>query len=123
MKLFFRLILIGVFTYFLSMFLPWWILVLVAFIVGWLIPGASFSSFTSGFLGVGFVWMGYAWHLDANNDSQFSTLMTSILPVGDNIILLVIVGLVGGLCGGFATMTGALLRSSKPKKNSGSLYQ
>ncbi len=123
MKLFFRLLLIGVFTYFLSMFLPWWILVLISFIVGWLLPGSSFSSFTSGFLGVGIVWMGYAWHLDAKNDSQFSTLMTSILPVGDTLILLVIVGVVGGLCGGFATMSGSLLRSSKPKKNTGSFYQ
>lgn len=123
MKLFLRLILIGALTYFLSLFLPWWILVVVSFVVGWLIPGSGLNAFTSGFLGVGIVWMSYAWKLDVANNSLFSSKMLALLPVSDNVVLLALVGLIGGFCGGFAALTGSLIRQPKAAQKSGSYYQ
>lgn len=123
MKLFLRLILIAGLTFLLSSFLPWWILTIVGFVVGWVVPGGLLSGFVSGFLGVAIVWMGYAWKLDTENNSVFSTKILEILPLGQPIILIATLGFVGGLCGGFATMTGALMRKPKKKKNTGGYYQ
>ncbi len=123
MKLFLRIILIGALTYFLSLILPWWILAVVGFTVGLLIPGGSLSTFISGFLGVGIIWMGHAWNLDAKNDSQFTEVMIQVIGIVDEpIVLIALVGLIGGLVGGFATMTGALLRQPAKKKMGSGYY-
>jgi hypothetical protein len=123
MKLFLRIILIGALTYFLSLIFPWWILAVVGFTVGLLIPGGSLSTFISGFLGIGIIWMGHAWSLDAKNDSQFTEVMIQVIGIVDDpIVLIAIVGLIGGLVGGFATMTGALLRQPAKKKGGSGYY-
>lgn len=122
MKLFLRMILIGVLTYFLSTLMPWWILVVVCFVVGLLIPGGGFNTFTSGFLGVAIVWMGYAWKLDTVNQSEFSTIILDILPLGDPIMLIVFTGLLGGFMGGLSCMTGSFLRKSPKNKKSSGYY-
>lgn len=123
MKLFLRIILIGALTYLLSLYFPWWIIAVVGLGVGLLIPGGSLSTFISGFLGVGIIWMGHAWSLDAKNDSQFTTIMLKVLGFTDDpIVLVALVGLVGGLVGGFATMTGSLFRAPVTKKKSSGYY-
>ena len=123
MKLFLRLIIIGVLTYFLSMMTPWWIVVVIGFVVGWLIPGGVLNSFMSGFLGVGIVWLGHSWKLDVTNDSQFSSMILQIVPLGDTLLLIALVGVIGGLCGGLATLTGALIRKPKKETSAGGYYQ
>ena len=122
MKLFLRLILIAVLTYLLSLVFPWWIIVIIGMAVGLLIPGGSLSTFISGFLGVGIIWMGHAWNLDAQNASQFTQQMLEVIGIfDDTIVLIAITGLIGGLVGGFATMTGSMFRLP-PKKQAGSGY-
>ena len=123
MKFFLRLILIGVLTYFLSTVAPWWVIFIIGISCGLTIPGNSLTVFVSGFLGVGIVWMGYAWKLDSENESRFSSMIGEILTVGDPLLLIVIVGVVGGLCGGFSAMSGSLLRQTDSKKKSGEYYQ
>jgi len=123
MKFFLRLILIGTLSYFLSMIAPWWIIVIVGFLCGLLIPGSSMTVFVSGFLGVGISWMAYAWKLDAENESRFSNIILELLPISDSTILISLIGVVGGLCGGFSSLTGSLLRQPKPKGTSGGYYQ
>jgi hypothetical protein len=119
MKLFLRLILIGVLTYFLSLIFPWWIIVIIGIGVGLLIPGGSLSTFISGFIGVGIVWMGHAWNLDALNGSVFTLKMLEVLGLFDDTLLLIVfTGFIGGLVGGFATMTGSMFRVP-PKKVGG----
>ena len=119
MKFFLRLIFIAILTYFLSMIAPWWILAVVALAGGAIIPGKWFTVFVSGFLGVGIVWMGYAWKLDAENESMFTSTMTNILPVGDPMVLIILTGAIGGLCGGFSALSGSLLRQPKKQKSGG----
>jgi len=123
MKFFLRLILIGILTYFLSIIAPWWIIVIIGFLGGLLIPGSSMTVFVSGFLGVGIIWMAYAWKLDAENESRFSNVILELLPVSDSTILIALLGVIGGLCGGLSSLTGALLRQPKPKKSPGGYYQ
>ena len=123
MKFFLRLILIGILTYFLSFIAPWWIITIIAFIGGILLPGNSLTVFVSGFLGVGIVWMGYAWKLDTANESRFSSMIGEILTIGDPLLLIVAVGVVGGLCGGFSAISGSLLRQDDTKKKRIEYYQ
>lgn len=123
MKLFLRMILIAAISYFASFVLPWWIIVLAGALIGFLIPGGVLNSFISGFLGVGIVWTGYAWKLDAENDSVFSGVILEILPLGDNLTLILTVGVLGGICGGLGTITGSLLRKPAKKKKQPGYYQ
>jgi hypothetical protein len=121
MKLFVRIILIGGLTYFLSFYFPWWIVTVVAFAVGALIPGGGLNVFISGFLGAGIVWLGYAWKLDEANNSSFSSTIVQLFPIPqDPIFLVVVSGLAGALCGGLGALTGSLLR--KPKKSTRAGY-
>ena len=123
MKFFLRLILIGVLTYFSSFVAPWWIIVVVAFVGGISLPGNSITVFVSGFLGVGIVWMGYAWMLDTANESRFSSMIGEILTIGDSLLLVVASGVVGGICGGCSAISGSLLRQGDPKAKSSGYYQ
>lgn len=123
MKFFLRLILIGILTYSLSFFAPWWIIVITAFIGGISLPGNSISVFVSGFLGVGIVWMGYAWALDTANESQFSRMIGEVLTIGDPLLLIAATGVIGGVCGGFSAISGSLLRKGDPKKKPTGYYQ
>lgn len=123
MKLFLRLILIGTLTYFLSLIFPWWIIACIGAVCGWLIPGGVISTFISGFLGVGIVWMGHAWSLDAKNESVFTNTMLEVLPFGEPIVLIVVTGAIGGLVGGLAAVSGGLLRKPAEKKRGGGYYQ
>ena len=123
MKLFLRLILIAVLTYFFSLLFPWWIIVIIGLGVGLLIPGGSLSNFISGFVGVGIIWMGHAWNLDAQNGSQFTLTILEVLGIFDDpIVLIAFTGFIGGLVGGFATMTGSLFRLPPKKQGGGSYY-
>ncbi|WP_420315748.1 hypothetical protein [Ekhidna sp.] len=120
MKLIIRLIIIGALTYFISPLFFWWSAMFIAFIVCYISPSSSLNAFVAGFLGVGLVWMGHAWNLDVLNESKFSTQIAEIMQVNDPILLVFATGLIGGLAGGFAALSGTSFRQLfiKPKKRS-----
>lgn len=122
MKLILRLILIVVATYFLSLYLPWWTVLLVAGLVGFFIPGGGFNVFISGFLGAGLLWMVYAWYLDIETNSILSEKVVQLFPFSDNFMLVVITGFIGALCGGFGAITGNSFRQLFIKKKPKSFY-
>lgn len=122
MKLIVRLILIIIITYLLSLYLPWWSLVLVAFIIGFFIPGGSFNVFLSGFLGAGLLWMIYAWYLDYQTQSFLSDKVVQLFSFDDPILLIIATGLIGGICGGFGAITGNSLRQLFIRKKPKSFY-
>lgn len=119
MKLLIRLILITVFAYFLPFYLPWWSLVVIAFIIGFLINGTGFGVFVSGFLGGGLTWMIYAWYLDVTTNSILSVKVVQLFPFEDTLFLIIATGLIGALCGGFGALSGSAFRDlfikHKPK--------
>lgn len=94
-----------------------------AFLICTLMPSSLLNAFVAGFLGVGLVWSGQAWVLDVANNSAFTEVIIELLqvPLIDEPFLLVLAtGLVGGLSGAFAGMSGASLRHvSKKKKQQG----
>ena len=122
MKLIIRIIVIGALTYFISPFTVWWISMVIAFLVCYTSPSSGLNAFVSGFLGVGLVWMGHAWSIDVQNNSVFSEKIASYIGISDPILLVFAAGLVGGLAGGFAALSGTTFRQMFIKKKQRSVY-
>lgn len=122
MKLLIRLIVIGALTYFISPFAFWWVAMIIAFIVCYISPSSGLNAFVAGFLGVGLVWIGSAWSLDVANESVFSNIIVQLFPVNESFYLILLTGLVGGLVGGFASLSGTTFRQMFLKEKKRSLY-
>lgn len=122
MKLILRLLLIVIATYLISFYLPWWSVFLIAFVIGFFIPGGNFNVFISGFLGAGLLWMIYAWYLDIKTNSILSEKVVLLFPFNDKILLIITAGIIGALSGGFGALTGNSFRQLFIKKKPKSFY-
>ena len=67
MKFIFKVILTAAVCYVVELFLPWWTVAIVSFGVNVALPTNGFNAFLSGFLGVGLLWLGMAWLIDAQS--------------------------------------------------------
>ena len=93
----------------LQMFMPWWIIVVVAFLASYFLKQNAMAAFGSGFLGVFLLWVLCAFLLSAANDNLLATKVAMLLPLKGSVkALLLVSGLVGGLVAGFAALTGSL---------------
>lgn len=96
-----------------GLFLPWWGIAVTSLLVAVLVHQKGGKAFLAGFLGVFLLWAGLAWWIDMKNNGVLSAKIASVLPLGGNAILLIIVtGFIGGLVAGMAAMSGSFLRSS-----------
>jgi hypothetical protein len=87
-------------------FLPWWTMAIAAFAVAYIFDDPPFKSFLSGFLAIGLLWLTLAFYIDFTTDSILTPKVNKLLPL--NVFLLTTI--IGGLIGGLASLTGALLR-------------
>ena len=123
MKLIIRIILIGTITYLVSPYFTWWTNMCAAFVICFLLPSSMLNAFIAGFLGAGLVWLGQAWVLDVANQSNFTNIILQLFPIDDPILLILVTGLLGGISGGLAGLSGASLRGiNSKKKNKGGYY-
>lgn len=114
MKFFIALLLTALLSFIAGLKTPWWSLAIVAFLVGLLIHQKAGRAFLSGFLGLFLLWAGLAWWSDNSNHSLLSGKIGEIIGIGNNPFLLILItGVVAGLVGGFAAMSGSFLRSRK----------
>jgi hypothetical protein len=100
----------------LQLFLPWWIIAVVAVLVGYFFKQGSGLSFLAGFLGVFILWTGYAYLLSsANNHLLASKIAELMAPLtgGSKNVLFLLSGVVGGLVGGLSSLTGSLAAKLK----------
>ncbi len=113
MKFFVAVILTALLAFISGLFLPWWGIAVTSFLVAVLVHQKSGKAFFAGFWGVFILWAALAWWIDMKNNGLLSKKIASVLPLGGNAILLIIVtGFIGGLVAGFAAMSGSFLRSS-----------
>lgn len=85
---------------------PWWTMAIGAFLVGFVFSNTGFKSFLAGFISVGLLWLGLALFIDYDTQSLLTEKISQLFPA--NIFLLT--SLTGALVGGFASMTGSLLK-------------
>lgn len=110
MRFIFKTILIAGISYLLELYLPWWSVLVAAFMVNLWLPTKGLSSFLSGFLGVGLLWLIYAWLIDADTASIMSERMARLFSLGNPALMITLTGLAGGLAGGFASLSGSHFR-------------
>jgi hypothetical protein len=92
----------------LALFMPWYCIALAAFIMGYMLK--SNANFLAGFLAIAALWTFNAWLIDSGSSSDLANRVANILPVKHKALLFLAMSLVGGVVGGFAALTGSLLR-------------
>ena len=111
MKLIFKSILIFAGTYVAQLFFPWWSILIVAFILNSIIHSSGVSSFGSGFIGVGMLWMIKALFIDLNTGSLLTDKIAELFSLPYTFLLILITAIIGGLSAGFAGLAGCHFRS------------
>lgn len=113
MKFLVATILTALLAFISGLFLPWWGIAITSLLVAVIIHQKAGKAFLSGLLGVFILWAGLAWWIDMKNNGILSKKIASVLPLGGNALLLILVtGIVGGLVAAFAAMSGSFLRAS-----------
>lgn len=113
MKFLVAILLTAVLAFISGLFLPWWGMAITSLLVAILVHQKAGKAFLAGLLGVFLLWAGLALWIDMKNNGVLSKKIASVLPLGGNAIVLILVtGLVGGLVAGMAAMSGSFLRST-----------
>jgi hypothetical protein len=113
MKFLIQVIAILIVAFVLELFMPWWSIALAAFAGGYVLK--SKANFLAGLLGIALLWFIKAVMLDASAAAPLAERVAGIFSLSKPLLMLV-TALIGGLVGGFAAMTGALLKP-KPYSN------
>jgi len=107
MNLVVRIGLIAVIASIGQVFLPWWIIVIVAFLVEAAVGDGGATKFFSGFYGIAIPWIALAAYIDVKSGSILTVKILELFklpPYG--FVMVIITGLLGGLFGGLASTVG-----------------
>lgn len=116
MRFLIHIVVVFLFSWLLQTFLPWWTVAVASFIAGLLFGESGFRSFAAGFIGAGLLWVVMAWYIDSSTDSILTSKVALLFPTKTVGLLIMLTGLIGGLVGGFASMTGGILtKKEKPR--------
>lgn len=111
MKFLAQVIVILVVSYVVVLFLPWYSVAFVAFVFGYALR--SKASFLAGFIAIGLLWFIKIWMVTSTASSDLVERVARLFPVQEPRLLILLTVMIGALVGGFAAMTGSLL---KPRK-------
>ncbi len=90
---------------------PWWSVVVASLLMNFIISTKGLSSFVSGFLGIGILWLLLATIIDIHTDSILTERVAGIFSLPNSWLLVLITSVIGGLTGGFGALTGYHLRN------------
>ncbi|MBX2891987.1 MAG: hypothetical protein KF734_13745 [Saprospiraceae bacterium] len=90
--------------------LPWWGLVPVAMLAGWLFPLSAGKNFSAAFLAGALLWFVNAYLYNAENDGMLATKVGLLFQGLNAWQLLGLTGVLGGVLAGFGAMTGRYAR-------------
>ena len=111
MKLIVSIVLTALLSAGACLYLPWWMIAVVAFLVAAVIPQTPGKSFVSGFVALFLLWGVLAWFLSNNNNHVLAhKLSVVILQKNSAVLLVAVTALIGGLVAGFASLTGSYVR-------------
>jgi len=111
MKFATSIFLIVILSFALGLYLPWWSIAIAAFGVAAFIHLRPAASFLAGFIAIFVLWLALAAIIDMRNQHILSRKLASLLPLGGNsFLLLLITALVGAIVGGSAALSGSYLR-------------
>jgi len=90
-----------------SFFMPWWSVMLAAFLAALLFSLKGISVFFMPFLSIFIFWMGYTFLLSSDNDFTLAKKIAVLLPLGGNpYVLILVTAAIGGIAAGIAGVFG-----------------
>ena len=98
-----------------SYFLPWWFVAVIAFFAAIFLGKKPGRAFLAGFFAVFLAWSLLALFKSMPNDNILATRVAHLMQLPNWILLLVVTGIIGGLVGGMAALSGALIRKAYKK--------
>lgn len=90
----------------------WWSLAIVAFAIAFMMKLRPGKAFLAGFLGIAILWCCWTLALDMPNDHLLAGRLAGVFNLPGYWPFIIIVTLVGGITGGMASWSGALVRRS-----------
>lgn len=94
----------------LSLFLPWWSVMIAALLSSMIFPLKKASVFFVPFLAIVLFWGVYTYVLSSANDFTLAKKISQLLQIGGNPYLLILVtGIIGGLAAGISAILGKQL--------------
>ena len=100
-----------------SYFLPWWAAAIFAFLTTLFLGKTSGKSFWAGFLALFTVWVVFALIKSVPNENRLATRVSHLFHLNNWVLLLLVTGLIGGLVGGMAALSGLLVKKAFAKTN------
>lgn len=114
MKFLIAFLLTALLSYAAGFYLPWWSIAIAAFVVAVVIPQKPGKAFLVGFLSLFLLWMFLALYIDMGNQHILSMKIAELLfKSHSHALIMSATGLVAGLVGGFAALSGAYLLQIK----------
>lgn len=113
----FLIILIAITAWILGLFLPWWSLAVPCIIVGAGFGNKGSRSFLYGFLGIGILWFIQTLVIHSANDGILTMRIAELFFLPHPLLVIVVPVLIGGLAGGFSTLTGYWFKQAFLAKN------
>ena len=102
-----------------SFVLPWWSVMLAAFLAGAIVRLKNVAAFFVPFLATSLFWIAYAWVLSSANDFILAKKISVLLYLKGNAwLLLLLTGMIGGLSAGVAGVFGNQIRAAFSEQNS-----
>ena len=108
MKFLIQIVAIIIAAALLEILLPWWSIAIGAAVGGFFFR--SKANFLAGFLAIALLWLVKAWWLESQSNSSLTESIASVLMVKSKALLFLVTGLLGGLVGGFASLTASLIK-------------
>lgn len=96
----------------LQLFLPWWSIAIAAFVAGLLIKQKAHRAFLHGFLGIFLLWTLASLWVYLDNEAILAGKLADLLFLPHSLLAVLATGLVGGITGGCAGITGHYLRQA-----------
>ena len=109
-------LIILILTFICSYFLPWWMIAIIAFVGAFAIGKKPGKAFLSGFGGVFIAWTILALIRSLPNDNMLASRVATLFQLPNWVLLLLVTGIIGGLVGGLAALSGALVKRAFGKK-------
>lgn len=99
-----------VFCILVQFWMPWWTLIFPCALLSYVTSRSGIGAFFAGFLGVGILWLAYSIYIDWDTASMLSQKVAMIFPGKSIWVVRGLTALVGGLTGGFASLSGFSLK-------------
>ena len=116
MNFIFRILLIGITSYYIVEPIPWWSIILFPFILGLIFEDNFLSHFLSSFIGTSVAWLFLMLSFDLETQSVLSGKIIDILEISSVNFLIISTSVIGGIVSGLGSLTGVSLRNIFVKK-------